>query len=492
MNIRNAFPGSRRQAPKRLAAPSTNPVRSGGLPHGRALIHVGVLLCWASHAWAEDTKTASLDPVVEAVKATELTAQAEETRELREKYARLAPKGFNLGLPGPADTIAPDAGGLRAALAEHGIGWFGLNLFNVAQNVRSNSARSLNGKQQYNGQTFTWFDNLLLGVTYDLAQYGVPDGQLYVSGFLSRASWQPISPNKLSLAEAYYYQTFLDKRFSLKAGYLINTWEFINTNVGGSLSTSVFGASGSIPFQGGYASNGSPRPAVVLRYNINNEWYAKGTAQRAVDPDGLQAEADANPSALHWKSPNAGVLYMGELGYQRNAAEGVAQQWIRGGGAYNTSRYSSFEKPGTRVDHNAFYYLLADRQVWQVAPSSSPARGFYVGASAMYAPPYANAVSQYYELRLYGKGLFDSRPYDMVSLVMTDTVWGSDAVNLTASKGSLVHRDSKAVTLTYSARVRPGVYAGLGIGYVNHPTSIAYQPNTGSALNVLGSLNIFF
>ncbi len=262
--------------------------------------------------------------------------------------------------------------------------------------------------------------------------------------------------------------------------------------MGGSLSTSVFGASGSIPFQGGYASNSSPRPAVVLTYNFDNHWYVKGSVQRAVNPDGLQAEVDTNPTSFRWKTPNAGVLYIGELGNQRNAADGVAQRWIRAGAAYNTSRYASFEKPGTRVDHNAFYYLLGDRQVWQMAPSSSPARGLYVGASAMYAPPDANAVNQYYELRLYGKGLFESRPYDLISLVMTDTVWGSNAVNLTASKGNLVHRDSKAITLSYSARLLPGVYGGLGVGYVNHPTSIAYQPNTGSAFNVLGSLNIFF
>src|SRR5262245_58446144 len=130
MSINRDFPGSRCEATNDHAMPYSKPARSVWLPRGLTLINVGALLCCASHAWAEELKTASLDPVQDAVKATELTAQADEVRELKEKYARLAPKGFNIGLPGPADTIAPQAGGLRSALADHGIGWFGMNLFN--------------------------------------------------------------------------------------------------------------------------------------------------------------------------------------------------------------------------------------------------------------------------------------------------------------------------------------------------------------------------
>ncbi len=162
MNINRDFPGSRCEAAKRHAVSYSKLARSGRLPRGLTLINVGALLCWASHAWADDVKTAYVDPVVNAVKATELTAQADEVRELKEKYARLAPRGFNLGLPGPADTIDPQAFGLRSALADHGIGWFGMNLFNVAKNVLPDSARSFKGKQQYNGQQFTWSEGLYL------------------------------------------------------------------------------------------------------------------------------------------------------------------------------------------------------------------------------------------------------------------------------------------------------------------------------------------
>jgi len=461
------------------------------------LANLTALLCAAPQLHAADLETAqgSGDPVVDAVNRTQLAndaALARSPAEQAARWANLMPRGFNLSLPPPSETIFPNAGGLRDKLADYGIGWFGMNVTSAANNLLSGSAKNLNGQRQYNGQTFTYVDNLYMGVTYDLAQHGIPDGQIYLSGMFTRTNWAPMGPNKFGLSEASYYQTLFNKRLEVKLGYLISTWEFINTNVGGSLSTSVFGASGSIPIQGGYSNNATPTPGIVLKYNIDKNWYAKATAERAVNPDGLTKEIHENPTSFKFTTVNSGALYIGELGYQRNSSEGVAQEWIRGGAAYNTSRYNSFETPGTRVGHNSWYYLLADRQLWQKSPAGSPGRGLYIGASVMYAPPYANAVSQYYELRLYAKGIFDSRPYDMISLVATDTVWGRDAINYYASKGSLVHRDSVAITLSYSARVMRGVYAGIGLGYVNHPTSIVYQTGTGSALNLLGNLNIFF
>ncbi|WP_233799600.1 hypothetical protein [Paraburkholderia sp. HP33-1] len=65
-------------------------------------------------------------------------------------------------------------------------------------------------------------------------------------------------------------------------------------------------------------------------------------------------------------------------------------------------------------------------------------------------------------------------------------------IHLYQAEGALVHRDSKAITLSYNARLMRWVYGSVGVSHVNHMTSIAYQPNTRSALNLLGNLNIFF
>jgi len=450
------------------------------------------LLCNAESAWSDTLNSAQADPAVDAARAAALTTPPASALAPGSEFASLQPKGFNLALPGPADTVDPEAFGMRRALADAGIGFIGMNLFNMAYNTLQGSARSNNGTQQYNGQTFSYTNSFIAGVTYDLSRFGIPDGQFYVAGINTMVSWAPLGPNKTSLSQMTYYQTLFSKRLELKLGYTTNTWQFANIYVGGSLASSVFGPSGSIPIQGGMSSNSTPTPGINLKYWVTDKWYLQGAVQRSVNPDGLQAETQYNPTGFDWSTPNSGALYLGEAGYQRAPAADRPMTWMRVGGAYNTSNFKSYEHPGTRVDHNGYLYFVGDRQLWQTHPSGAPGRGLYAGASVMYAPPYANAVSQYYELRLYAKGIFESRPYDLISLVATDSVWGSDAIRVSQAAGNLVHRDSKAITLSWSARLVRGVYGSLGVGYVNHPTSIAYKPETGSALNLLGNLNIFF
>ena len=445
-----------------------------------------------SDSETQQMKSASADPTGSNVQATETAPAALTSYDAAKRYATLSPKGLNIELPRALDSVDGEAGGLRSWLADYGIGYFGMNVTNAANNVLPASSRGLNGVQQYNGQKFTVSNTSFLGVTYDLSRFGIPDGQLFVASELTRGTWAPTALQKFGIGGATYYQTLFNRRVELQLGYLANTWEFVNTTVGGSLASSVFGPAGSIPIQGGMSNMVAPTPGVNVKFNLTDKWYARLGVQRSLDPDGVQTEVNDNPSSLRWSMPNAGALYIGELGYQRSATTDAVQEWIRAGGAYNTSRTKSYENPGTRVDHNDFYYLLADRQIWQKSPAGVAARGLYVGASVMYAPPYANAASQYYELRLYGKGIFDSRPYDLMSIVLTDTVWGSDAIELSSRQGNLVHRDSKAVTVSYSARFTRGIYGSIGVGYVNHPTSIAYKLNTGSALNVLANLSIFF
>jgi len=452
---------------------------------------LGVLL---PNAHAEDLKlaSASSDSVVNAATQATVPPPVPSTTDYDALFAKLQPKGFNIGLPGPTDTVDPQAFGLRKALADMGIGYFGMNIINTAGNTLANSARETNGKQSYNGQKFTYYDTLYAGLTYDLSRYGIPDRQIYVAGMLNWVSWQPMGPNKFGISEASYYQTLLNKRFELKLGYLANSWEFVNYSVGGSLASSVFGPSGSIPIQGGMSNNETPTPGANLTVNVTDKFYVKGGVQRSVNPDGLQAEIKYNQRGFKWNTPNAGTLSIGEVGYKQTPKDGTPYTWVRAGGAYNDSSSNSYSHPGTRTDHNSWYYLLGDRQIWQMQPGSSPGRGIYVGGSVMYAPPESNVVSQYYEARIYGKGLIKSRPYDLASLVLTDTVWSQYAVDNAADKGSMVHRDSKAATLSYSARITNGVYAGIGLAYVNHPTTIAYQSDTGSALNLLANLNVFF
>ncbi|MGY4426435.1 carbohydrate-selective porin OprB [Bradyrhizobium sp. JR6.1] len=110
----------------------------------------------------------------------------------------------------------------------------------------------------------------------------------------------------------------------------------------------------------------------------------------------------------------------------------------------------------------------------------------------MGAPPDLNRISQYYELRLYAKGPFDSRPSDLIALVATNTAWSKFAVDAALAKGQLAHRDTTAITGTYTAHFAPGIYASVGLSYVHNPASVTHTPKTEHALNLLVSTLIFF
>ncbi|MDA9505269.1 porin [Bradyrhizobium sp. CCBAU 11386] len=329
--------------------------------------------------------------------------------------------------------------------------------------------------------------------TYDLSRYGIPDGQIVVAAEQQYWTWKPGGPDRIGIDTISYYQTFFDRKLEFKIGYLPNQNEFAGTLVGGNAGANVFGPSANILFQGGMSNNPAPTPAVNLKFNVNDRLYDRVSFQRSISPDGQFVQLTQNPTGLNWSTPNAGLLVLNELGYKEKAAVGVPDTWLRAGAGFNNSNYNNLQYPnGPRADENSFYYVAADRQLWQTAAQSSAARGIYGGFTVMYAPPDLNKVTEYYELRLYAKGLFDSRPSDQIAVVATDTVWSHFAVDAAAAKGSLVHLDSKAISATYTAHLAPGVYLNLGLSYIDHPTSITYTPQTGHALNFSASTAVFF
>ncbi|MFB9264804.1 carbohydrate porin [Bradyrhizobium erythrophlei] len=409
------------------------------------------------------------------------------------KFENLRIKGMWVSIPGPADTVDQDKGGFRSALADVGIGYVGWTQNSFANNLLPNAARSTIANQLYNGQNPTFNTVNYLWVTYDLSRFGIPDGQIIVGTEQQSWTWQPGGPDRWGISTMAYYQTFFDRKVELKLGYLANQNEFAGTLVGGNAGANVFGPSSNILYQGGMSNNPAPTPAIDLKYNFDERLYNRATIQRSLSPDGQFTQVTQNPTGLDWSTPNAGLLLLDEAGYRTKAAAGSPDTWLRSGVGFNNSHYVNLANPTQpRVDQNSFYYVAADRQLWQTDVQGTASRGIYGGFSVMGAPPDRNKVSQYYELRVYAKGLFDSRPKDQIAIVATDTVWSNFAVAAAAAKGSLVHRDSKAISGTYTAHLAPGIYLNLGVSYIDHPTSITYTPQTGHALNFSASTAVFF
>ena len=116
-------------------------------------------------------------------------------------FESLRIRGIYLALPGPQDTIDPDFAGIRSSLGSLGIGYIGYSNNTFFNNLLSGE-RSTFGQQVYNGQKPTFVTNNVMQLTYDLARYGVPDGQIFVGGIFIYDTWEPAGPKALSLGHS--------------------------------------------------------------------------------------------------------------------------------------------------------------------------------------------------------------------------------------------------------------------------------------------------
>jgi porin len=402
-------------------------------------------------------------------------------------------KGLEVDLPGPADTIDGLAGGLRSDLAKLGIGYLGVSLQNYSNNLLD-VARTTNGRQTYSGQRPTYFSQTFLLVTYDMGRIGIDGGQFVVGGSLSDYTWRQGGPNNFGLLTLSYDQSLFAKAVELKIGYLVNSFEFANPYVGGALASGVFGQSGNLLIQGGLNGGGITSPGLEVTLNMTSALYSKLGVERPISPEGTIADARQNKTSLDLTLPNTGVLVIDEAGYKVAATDESHDLWIRGAFAANSSRYRDFEKRAGELTGGAnhFAYLLGDYQLIQTDPHARPGRGIYVGGSAYYAPPQFNRFSQLYQGRLYAKGVFDARPKDQISFVVSYNVFSGIQYRQALAADLLAHSDSLALTASYAFNLSPGAYLNVGLTYVNHPTSVTYAPQTGSALNALSNLSLFF
>ncbi|WP_249734462.1 carbohydrate porin [Bradyrhizobium sp. sGM-13] len=301
------------------------------------------------------------------------------------KFENLREKGMWLNIPGPADTIDHDKGGVRSALAEVGIGYVGGTVISLVDNQLPNAASATTANQLYMGQNSTFSTVNFMIVTYDLSRFGIPDGQIVVGAEQQYWTWKPGGPDRVGLNTLAYYQTFFDRKLELKMGYLRNVNEFAGTLVGGNAGASVLAPSSNILYQAGMSNNAAPTPALNVKYNFDDHLYDKVSIQRSISPDGQYAQITENPTGLSWSTANAGILLLDEIGYKNKAAPGLPETWLRAGAGFNNSTYKNLQYPQqSRADANSVYYVAADRQLWQSDVQGSAYRGIYGGFSVMY------------------------------------------------------------------------------------------------------------
>jgi porin len=416
-------------------------------------------------------------------------------------------KGWDVPYPTTDDSLLQDNGGFRSNLANYGLGFFAnttlLGAYNVLDVNRHGLGPTLpNGtysNQQYWGQVPSNGMVTNAYLTYDLSRYGIPDGQFLVEGTWSWSNWDPYIPRQLGMTSFSYYQTLFNKALEIKIGYIPNSIEWVGMSVGGNIANPL-GAAATVPYEMGISATPGTQPTARVTYHYNEAIYNEAGVMRSMPINGttrnpLLDNAVVNPTGWDFSVPNGNLLVMDEVGLKIPAVPGYHSTWIRAGYMYNDSVFPDYRymlQGGTKRGVSAGY-LIGDYQVLQFEPNSlfTAFRGLYVGGTAMLAPEANIPFNQYYELRAYVMGPFESRPQDQISLVYDYngiSKYIGQTINAYAPyTGLYAARSANTGMVSYTAHVQPGVYATLGLGYTDNP-SLQYTKGEGSALNILGAL----
>lgn len=383
----------------------------------------------------------------------------------------------------PCDTVSPELGGVRAALANQGFGIFG----SYSPNFRYDVLGHNDHPQLYNGQNPTWRQSESLGLTYDLTRVGFGGkAQLTMALGSENGSYKSSNPNFLTMSIFAINQRFFDDRLEIQYGYFPMIRQFYGMVLGGNSSAAALGPISVIPVQLGL-SLFSPSPALTIQVKDESKrWYNRLGIARSASPNRFQYDLDENPTGFKLKVDGSNPLVVDELGYKVESAPGQHAQWFRAGAIYNTSHYSDY-RHGGMTDNNYGGYLAATYQVTQ--PDGRSPRGLYADVKVNYAPEDRNLYGKDFQVTAFYLGPFDSRPRDMASLGFTKSYFSKYAHDAVESSGTDAERSSTALSLSYAARMTRGIYWVNGLTYQQGPS---FAPAADDALLFQTGLNFAF
>jgi porin len=417
-------------------------------------------------------------------------------------------KGWDIPFPNFGDSLLLDYGCWRTNLAKAGFGFSAYNVDLLIANTVNHYTPS-SGHQQYAGQRPTGLNSLNFFLTYDLSQYGIPDGQLAFGGIKQNTTYINYTQNAFNMIELSYYQTALDKKLEFEIGYTNLAVRFQGTQLGGNIANPLGSGSATAALLG---ANNAPEttPAAIVKWNMTDRLYDKfaiarstpGTAQGGLGSS-LLVEHYFNPTGFTFSGkpcifgtcyPAPRELFLNEFGYRNQAAPGDPSTWVRADFFYNNTPYNNLQystaAAPTYTDNRGFQFLI-DRQIWQSEPDSpfTAYKGVYLGTTLGHVIPQAAALPWDFQGRIYTYGLF-GRPRDQLAFNFEHEIYSpyivdpsnnaapaaGPAAALACVNGGLCRRHAVNIyTLSYNANIMRGVFATIGVQYVDHP-SLVWSP----------------
>lgn len=383
--------------------------------------------------------------------------------------------GAAVTMPPLSDSLLGVDSGFRRAMLGQGLLLRANVVPRFSQNLLDGPAPA--GQQVYIGHRPTFISGVNPIFTSDLRQLHLRQAQLNVGFGWRYTSWKPAGPNTLAMTSLYFFKGWGPRRVEMKAGYIGNDLEFVGLQVGGSTSTGAQGVYAVLPNEVGLSYFPLTAPSFNLRFKGSGHSYLKAAAQRSLDAAGGQSTVDRNPTGFRFLPDGNGLLLIGEAGYQRPSSAAAAQAWFRAGYMRNGTRYLN-RVTGVTESANYCAYVLMDYQLRMPAPAT-PARGLFLGGTAMTVPSEFNPYDRYYEARVYQRGTLPSRPTDVLSLIASYRNHSRYFTDPLVGQGKTVWRNSSSLTGTYTTHLSRGDYLSLSLGYVRGP---ALSPRVSGAL----------
>lgn len=372
-------------------------------------------------------------------------------------------------LPSVCDTVAPKLFGFRDFLADHGWGIQASTSpvfdFDVLNGHRG-------GAQNYAGQTPSAYNISNVYVTYDLSRIGFPVGaqltgsasNIFSDGRTGEAPVMHPAMTTLGID-----QPLLGNTLELKAGYLLTIQDFVGMNLTGNAGSAAQGLSSVIPAMAGLSVyTPTPTAEITVRDPWTKNFYNHFGISRSVSPDGSLVELAENPTGFRWHTPNTKALFIDEAGYKTGMTQDSLPVWARAGVIYNTTNYQKFNGQVAGNNH-AFYAGVTA----QLTKNSYNPGGLNLDIKVDAAPSDRNFFAKDYSISLFWVGPFESRPFDMVSLGFSQTF---ESRNLQAIEAARGIRNTSAIStdesISYSYRVRPGIYLISTASLVSNPGTV--------------------
>ncbi|WP_199099147.1 carbohydrate porin [Dyella sp. ASV21] len=388
------------------------------------------------------------------------------------QYDSLRLRGSETAILTNCDTIAPELGGLRQSMYQHG--WLIQN-YTAVQGAYDLKDADRRVPQQYAGQRPTFQGTSNIYLTYDLSRVGAFGNN---AQFAVQLTWFQNSYRGNGLRSTYVNQLsieqeFADSRVRLEYGFFTIGAKFYGAILGTSVAASALGPTSNLMYESGIAVGGfKPVPAMDLRlYSPSMRYYNHFGVARSSSPQGFQEDSRQNPSGLSIHVPDAKTLYIDEFGYRLMPKAGQLSSWVRAGGVYNTSDYFNF-KEGRPTVSNHMYYLAFTQQYTQPDPNN-PVRGLYTDLKLDQVPSTRNAYDKDVLFTLYSIGPFNSRPYDMATLgyqYKRVSRWAQQALH--QRTGLTPIESSETVSIGYALHLMRGVYFNHALSYTDHPVLV--------------------